>query len=158
MNEVQDAKLKEAISSSFFSRKKSLGVRGVRNGAIKLLRTPEGFIHSPRINRRLDLDTLLDKYAHLRDTRDNYEEKHRRKPVEPDRILQDKGAIMMARLSYKNFANEEIGSEVEASKALEQLSQSQREISPMTRIRKNSKSKEKYPLDYTVDTPKNEQV
>ena len=59
--EAAEINLKEAFQSSHFSKKRGSGCRGLKHGSIKLCRSPNGgFVHSPRINRRLELDSILD--------------------------------------------------------------------------------------------------
>ena len=65
MSEVSEAKLKEAFQVSHFSRKEA--ARGIKSGAIKIVRNPNGgFYSSPKSNQRVELDKILDEFAHLK--------------------------------------------------------------------------------------------
>ena len=64
--------MKEAFQKSYFTRLPK--ARGVKAGAIKLLRNPEGgFMSSPKGNQRLELENVLEQFAHVKEKRDKYD-------------------------------------------------------------------------------------
>jgi len=78
VQEARDVKLKEIYQQSHFSRRRKSSVRGVKDGAVQIMRCPDGgFIHIPKPNSRLELDALLDKFRHIKETRDKYSTKDR---------------------------------------------------------------------------------
>ena len=98
--EVSEAKLKEAFKQSHFSRKDA--ARGVKSGAIKIVRNPNGgFYSSPKSNQRVELDKILDEFAHLKVQRDKYDIKYRRVPRE-EHTFSTKGMYEVGGLTYRS--------------------------------------------------------
>ena len=58
---------------SYFNRSKNASPRGIKDGAIEIMRCEDGgFIRVPKPNSRLKLSRLLDQHQEVKNTLDKY--------------------------------------------------------------------------------------